>query len=175
MNATRALVALMACLAIGTSHAQQREYIVYDGQSYPGDQLDVAAASPVMVKPAQRLGNGDYSIPRAADGHYYIAGAVNGFPVVFMVDTGARFTTLPVKLARNAGIRAGRATSFDTAAGRERGGITAANTVIVGPFAVEGAAIAVLERLSAPLLGMDVLNRFQIAYSGGFMILRGGR
>ncbi|EBB4596130.1 TIGR02281 family clan AA aspartic protease, partial [Salmonella enterica] len=96
-------------------------------------------------------------------------------PVVFMVDTGARFTTLPVKLARNAGIRAGRATSFDTAAGRERGGITAANTVIVGPFAVEGAAIAVLERLSAPLLGMDVLNRFQIAYSGGFMILRGGR
>ena len=53
MNATRALVALMACLAIGTSHAQQREYIVYDGQSYPGDQLDVAAASPVMVKPAQ--------------------------------------------------------------------------------------------------------------------------
>ena len=84
-------------------------------------------------------------------------------------------STLPVKLARNAGIRAGRATSFDTAAGRERGGITAANTVIVGPFAVEGAAIAVLERLSAPLLGMDMLNRFQIAYSGGFMILRGSR
>ena len=47
--------------------------------------------------------------------------------------------------------------------------------MIVGPFAVEGAAIAVLERLSAPLLGMDMLNRFQIAYSGGFMILRGSR
>lgn len=175
MTARCILAVLLASLAAGAANAQQREYIIYDGQSYPGDQLDVAAASPVLVKPAQRLGSGDFSIPRAADGHYYISGTVNGFPVVFMVDTGARFTSLPAKLARNAGIRAGRVTSFDTAGGRERGGVTAANTVVIGPFAVQDAAVAVLERLATPLLGMDVLNRFQVAYAGGFMVLRSAR
>lgn len=175
MTPRRALLFALACCAFAAAHAQGREYIIYDGQAYPGDQLDVAAASPVMVKPPQRVSNGDYSIPRAADGHYYVSGLVNGFPVVFMVDTGARFTSLPSKLARNAGIRAGRVTSFDTAAGRERGGITAGNTVVVGPFAVPDAAVAVLERLSSPVLGMDVLNRFQMVYAGGFMVLRSAR
>lgn len=175
MTLRRLAVACLACCACAAVQAQGREFIIYDGQTYPGDQLDVAAASPVMVKPPQRLANGDYSIPRAADGHYYVSGLVNGFPVVFMVDTGARFTSLPAKLARNAGIRAGRVASFDTAAGRERGGITAANTVVVGPFTVPDAAVAVLERLSTPLLGMDVLNRFQVAYAGGFMVLRSAR
>lgn len=175
MSRARLLLAVLACCAFAAAYAETREYIIYDGQVYPGDQLDVAAASPVMVKPAQRLGNGDFSIPRAADGHYYISGTVNGFPVVFMVDTGARFTSLPAKLARNAGIRAGRVTSFDTAGGRERGGVTAANTVVIGPFAVQDAAVAVLERLATPLLGMDVLNRFQVAYAGGFMVLRSAR
>jgi aspartyl protease family protein len=162
-------------LGSGTLNIKPREYIIYDGQNYQSAQLETAIASPVIGKPAQRLGSSDYSVPRAADGHYYLSGTVNGFPVVFMVDTGAQYTSLPANLARNAGIRAARVTPFDTAAGRERGGLTAANAVTVGPFTVPNTPVAVMERLSIPLLGMDVLNRFQVFYAGGVMVLRNAR
>lgn len=167
------LIALVCAVTLpAPAFGQARQFLVYDGKSYGPDQLDVAAVSPVAVAAPKRLPNGDFAVPRAADGHFYIAGAVNGFPVVFMVDTGARFTTVPARLASNAGIRVGRVAFFETAGGRERGGLSAANVLALGPFTVPDAAVAVLDRLQSPVLGMDALNRFQISHAHGFMTLR---
>ena len=51
-------------------------------------------------------------MPRSADGHYYVPGAVNGFSVVFLIDTGATVSSLPDQFARNAGIRVGEETTL---------------------------------------------------------------
>jgi aspartyl protease family protein len=114
-------------------------------------------------------------VPRAADGHYYLAGAVNGFPVVFMVDTGASMTALPARFARNAGMRAGRVMSVETAAGRNRASASQANTVNIGPFKLTDVLVGIHEQLQIPLLGMDALNRFQISQTNGIMTLRVSR
>ncbi|WP_022981344.1 TIGR02281 family clan AA aspartic protease [Ideonella sp. B508-1] len=166
--AVGALALVMGSAAVGESF----QFFVYDGKQYGPSQIDVAAVTPAEVPAPIRQANGDYLVPRAADGHYYIGGAINGFPVVFMVDTGAKFTSVATATAANAGIRAGRAISVATAGGIERAGLSGGNTIVAGPFVLQGAGVAVLAKLDRPVLGMDVLNRFQIMYANGYMTMR---
>lgn len=148
------------------------QFLIYDGQQYQSKDLPLASNSPVPVREAQRQRDGSYAIPRANDGHFYVQGSVNGFPVLFMIDTGAKFTSIPDRLAANAGIRAGRVSDFTTAAGKTQGALATGNTVRVGPFSVPNSTVAIMPRLDAPLLGVDVLNRFQITTVNGYMLLR---
>lgn len=46
------------------------------------------------LKPAKVTANGEWVIPRAMDGHFYVAGNVNGMHVDFLVDTGASLVTV---------------------------------------------------------------------------------
>ena len=165
---------LIYTLHTPTAFAERVEYIVYDGQNYASNQLESAASSPTLVSAPYSSGN-DYVIPRATDGHYYVAGSVNGFSVVFMVDTGASISVLPAKLAKNAGIRAGRVVLTETAAGRSRAGLSQGNILQIGPYKLTDAKVGVNEQLQMPLLGMDALNRFQITQTNGMMILRANR
>jgi len=89
-----------------------------------------------------------------------------------LVDTGAHTTSLPLVVARNAGIRAGKVLVSSTAAGKEPGALSDGNTVRVGSFVVSGVPVLVFQHLEMPIVGMDVLNRFQMAFSDGLMILR---
>lgn len=148
------------------------QFFIYDGQQYQSKDLPLASDLPVQVREPQRQRDGSYAIPRASDGHFYVAGSVNGFPVLFMIDTGAKFTSIPDRIAANAGIRAGRVSDFNTAAGRTQGALATGNLVRVGPFSVPRATVAIMPRLDAPLLGVDVLNRFQITTVNGYMLLR---
>lgn len=166
---------LLAGGALSNSAAAQTpgtQFLIYDGQQYQSKDLPLASDSPVQVREPQRQRDGSYAIPRASDGHFYVAGSVNGFPVLFMIDTGAKFTSIPDRMAANAGIRAGRVSDFNTAAGRTQGALATGNTVRVGPFSVPRTTVAIMPRLDAPLLGVDVLNRFQITTVNGYMLLR---
>jgi len=154
--------------------AEKVEYIIYDGQNYGQNQIESAISSPVLTASPYNSGN-DYIIPRASDGHFYIAGSVNGFPVVFMVDTGASISVLPAKFVRNAGIRAGRMVYANTAAGQSRAGLSQGNVLLLGPYKPADVKVGVNDKLDTPLLGMDVLNRFQITQSNGMLVLRANR
>jgi len=68
---------MLVCPAFG------QQFIIIDGGAYRGTELDLAAKSPQKIASLHVLPNGDLSIPRAIDGHYYVTGFVNGFPVVF--------------------------------------------------------------------------------------------
>lgn len=159
-------------LLMAVNGAQADDYFVYDGQKYRSEQLAEAAVSPMKSVGAVRNRDGSYSVARAADGHYYVGGSVNGFPVVFLVDTGAKFSGLPNRMASNAGIRAGKAITLQTAAGPDRAGLSAGNTIVVGPFVVRDAAVVAGGKLDQALLGVEVLNRFQVTYGNGVMTLR---
>jgi len=118
---------------------------------------------------------GDMSIPRARDGHFYVAGTVGGQPVTFLVDTGASHVTVSRQLAEDAGLGPGTPTRFNTANGVIDGRIVADVPVSVGPASVSGVRVAVglvgIERDKA-LLGQSFLSRFQITLGRNEMVLK---
>ena len=73
VRSPRLLIALACAVTLpAPAFGQARQFLVYDGKSYGPDQLDIAAVSPVAVAAPKRLPNGDFAVPRAADGHFYM-------------------------------------------------------------------------------------------------------
>ena len=118
---------------------------------------------------------GDMTIPRARDGHFYVAGTVAGQPVMFLVDTGASLVTVSQELANSAGLGAGTPTRFHTANGVIDGRVVANVPVSIGPASVSGVKVAVGLVGIGPeraLLGQSFLSRFQITLTKNEMVLR---
>jgi len=147
---------------IVASGFQQRQFVIFDGNTYRPDQFELAASSPVLRQSAYSDSNGSFVIPRAQDGHYYVNGSVNGFPVTFMIDTGASITAIPSDAVRNAGIRAGEVRTFNTAAGPAPGMVSKRNVLELGPFKLKNVEISSNPKLDSALLGMNVLGKFRL-------------
>jgi aspartyl protease family protein len=162
------------CAQAAYSAPQVIRYMILDGQAYAGQDLELAARSPVRMRSPSSNGSGEYLIPMSPDGHYYAPATVNGFPVVFLVDTGAGMSVLPMRIGRNAGIRAGLVAQFSTAAGKAEGAVSERNVIVLGPFVIDEVAVAVQDKLDLALLGADVLNRFRITYQNGMLSMRAG-
>ena len=60
---------------------------------------------------------GEVVLVRNRAGHYVASGAINGQPVVFMVDTGSTDVSVPEALAGRLGLRRGAPLSMETAGG----------------------------------------------------------
>lgn len=119
--------------------------------------------------------NGDVVIKRARDGHFYVAGHVNGKPVKFLVDTGASLVGVSEKFAQKAGLVGGEPTVFRTANGELAGRIVANVPINVGAIAVSGIRVGVgLEghEVNDALLGQNFLAKFDVILRENQMILR---
>ncbi|WP_157991492.1 retropepsin-like aspartic protease family protein [Caldimonas tepidiphila] len=110
-------------------------------------------------------------IRRAPDGHFHWPGRVNGREVEFLVDTGATTTVLPQALADELDLPSQGQVRSRTAGGVVTGSIAQADISLEGGVEVRGLRVAVLERLHAPLLGMDVLSRLRWSQDGGVLRL----
>ena len=108
---------------------------------------------------------GEIVLPRAADGHYYLRAEVNGTAVDFLVDTGATGTALPLALAQQAGLELEGTVRSSTAGGVVEGRLARADITLQGGVVAERLRVAVLPRLSSPLLGMDVISRLRLTQS----------
>ncbi|MFZ3043175.1 MAG: TIGR02281 family clan AA aspartic protease [Thiobacillus sp.] len=114
------------------------------------------------------------SLTADARGHFSAAGSLNGYPVSFLVDTGATFIAINAAEARRIGLdyKSGEAVGVGTAAGRVPAWRVRFNTVKVGSITLNHVDGLVVESgLNVPLLGMSFLNRMEMKRDGQTMTL----
>lgn len=109
----------------------------------------------------------------AADGHFYIDGAVNGTAVSFVVDTGASNVTVGGRWARQAGLSEGLPAFFNTANGRVEGRLVPRQKVRAACLEVDDITVAVSPGLDEiGLLGQNFLRRFEVVQTARELRLR---
>ena len=114
------------------------------------------------------------SLTADARGHFAAAGSLNGYPVSFLVDTGATSIAINAAEAKRIGIdyKSGQAVGVGTAAGVVPAWRVKFNTVKVGSITVNHVDGLVVESgLNVPLLGMSFLNRMEMKRDGQTMTL----
>ena len=116
------------------------------------------------------------SVSLVADtrGHFAAAGSINGYPMSFLVDTGATAIAINAAEARRIGLdyKAGQAVGVGTAAGTVPAWRVTFNTVKIGGIRVNQVDGLVVESgLNVPLLGMSFLNRMEMKRDGQTMTL----
>jgi aspartyl protease family protein len=114
------------------------------------------------------------SLTADARGHFAAAGSLNGYPMTFLVDTGATSIAISADDARRIGLdyKLGQPVGVGTAAGVIPAWRVTFNTVKVGGISVHQVEGMVLEtRLDVPLLGMSFLNRMEMRRDGETMTL----
>lgn len=114
------------------------------------------------------------SLTADARGHFATAGSLNGYPVTFLVDTGATSVAVSAAEARRMGLdyKAGQLSAVGTAAGVVPAWRVKFNTVKVGPITLNQVDGLVIEAGSGvTLLGMSFLNRMEMRRDGQTMTL----
>jgi aspartyl protease family protein len=126
---------------------------------------------------ARVTATGELVIPRHADGHFRIAGSIDGAPAMFLIDTGASVVGISEALARRAGLEGGERVSFRTANGMREGRMARAGRIeLQGGAAVTGLRVGVGLELGADdtqaLLGQNFLQHFEVRMDRDSMRLR---
>ncbi len=116
------------------------------------------------------------TVARGDDGHFSVAGDVDGCRMDFMIDTGASVIALRERDAARLGIHpAAREYTADvaTANGHVRGAPVELNRVEVGPVTVRNVPALVLpdEALAQNLLGMSFLSKVRWEHRNGRLVL----
>ena len=129
------------------------------------------------LKPAPLVvtASGDLVIPKSRNGHFHVAGQVNGHPVQFMVDTGASMVVVSEAFASKAGLPQGVPITFRTANGELPGRVVQGVPVEVGPVAVSGIRVGVGllgGNADEALLGQSFLSQFDVTMERDRMVLR---
>ena len=129
----------------------------------------------LQPKPMVVTASGDLVIPKSRNGHFHVAGQVNGQAVNFMVDTGASLVVVSEAFARAAGLPQGAAVTFRTANGELPGRVVADVPVSVGPVSVSAVRVGVGlvgGGDNDALLGQSFLSQFDITLGRSEMVLR---
>ncbi|MDO9106687.1 MAG: retropepsin-like aspartic protease [Methylovulum sp.] len=128
------------------------------------------AGQTVIAWEEPRRGQLKTSIRQAKTGHYYVEGAVNnGTTFTFVIDTGASRVALPQSVATAAKLDCKAHSPAHTANGLVNACYAVAPTLKFGPFQLENVAVMVLPNLGQALLGMNVLEKFNIEQDHGEM------
>lgn len=121
--------------------------------------------------------NGALVIPRHADGHFRVAGTINGEPVMFLIDTGASLIAVTDALAKRAGLAGGERATFQTANGPREGRIARADSVMLrGGLGVSnlrvGTGFSGMGEDEDALLGQNFLRHFDVQMGASQLVLR---
>ncbi|MDQ1363425.1 MAG: aspartyl protease family protein, partial [Pseudomonadota bacterium] len=101
-------------------------------------------------------------------GHYVANGAINGQPVVFLVDTGASDVAIPEAVARRLGLEKGYAMQAHTANGMTTAYSTRLDSVSLGEITLTDIRGSILANAGTEeiLLGMTFLKHLELSQKG---------
>ena len=110
-------------------------------------------------------------IKQASNGHYFLEAEVNSHAITFIVDTGATTVVLPGAVARAASLFCNEQMVASTANGLTKGCTTIITELKLGKgsLVLKNVHAAIAPNLSQPLLGMNVLQAFDIQQKNGEM------
>ncbi|HBV22132.1 MAG TPA: retropepsin-like aspartic protease [Nitrosomonas sp.] len=118
------------------------------------------------------LKQGEVVIPRSWDGHYYVQGSINGYPIRFLVDTGASVVSVGTEFARLANLPKGRPASFTTAGGVVQGEMVFDQIIEAGGIEINGLHVSVGLHGDVALLGQNFLRKIDVIQANDTMKLR---
>ena len=134
-----------------------------------------SGATPALLGPQPFATDArEVSIAASPDGHFMPAGAINGIPVRFVVDTGATLVGMGQDEAARLGLDLSEARQgiSQTANGPVPVRIVVLERVRVGGVEIRGVGAVVLPQpMPYILLGNSFLNRFQMRSEAGMMRL----
>ncbi len=116
-----------------------------------------------LEQPLEVIGIGKLDLQQTREGHYFSSGAVNGVPVVFLIDTGATIVAISKQIASRVGIQKCIPQQIATANGIVNACKAIVPQVTFGEFRLTNVEVLVMPNLPGnPLLGMNVLRNFHI-------------
>ncbi len=119
----------------------------------------------------------EITLQRNRMGHYVAPGAINGQPVVFLLDTGATVVSVPARLGAALGLQPGASSRTDTANGTITVRETSIDELGIGPFRLRGVRAHLNPGMDDDqvLLGMSVLGQLDFTQRGDTLILHAPR
>jgi aspartyl protease family protein len=161
MGTTMQALAWVVFLALGVAYFSN----LLDKQYNPNQSLQT------------RYAEGDIRevvLKRNRYGHYVTSGEINGKAVTFMLDTGATGVAIPAAVARELGLKRGRAFPTQTANGVSTSYQARLDQVSVGAIVLHDVAAGITPGLQTEqvLLGMSFLKHIEFTQKGDTLVLR---
>ncbi len=127
-----------------------------------------------LTEISQQDGVREVVLERNRFGHYVASGTINGFPVVFMLDTGATDIAIPARLASSLKVNRGTPVTMQTANGNSIGYLTRLDSVALGPIELQGVQASINPGMNTDevLLGMSFLKQVDFSQEGDTLHLR---
>ena len=107
-------------------------------------------------------------------GHYVSSGQINGYPVTFMLDTGATDVSVPAAIAHKIGLHQGRELVYQTANGNARVYATEIAEVALGDIKLNNIRATINPNIkdNDVLLGMSFLKHLEFTQRGNILTLK---
>jgi len=107
-------------------------------------------------------------------GHYLASGEINNKPVVFLVDTGASFVSVPERVANRVGLQKGSPQTATTANGNITVYSTTLNRISLGDITLYNVRADINPHMDGEeiLLGMSFLRNLSVTHEDGNLTIR---
>jgi len=121
-----------------------------------------------------KVSSTEYSLSADREGHYRINGTINGYPVHFLVDTGATLVAVPQAVAEQAHLSGRYPVTITTANGEVTGSLTRLQSLSFGEFMLHDIKAVIIPGKDddVVLLGMNVLSQFSMVQQDKKLILK---